>query len=359
MAQLFGDEEFVPSENPSYVSQDFSRDGEVVTLQRATEGKGINVVLMGDGYSDRQIESGLYKADMTELFNSLFNIEPYKSFRKLFNVYYVNVVSATESYDYNHTALKGWFGEGTIVGGDNEKCFEYAQKVLTPEQMDDALLVTLMNVYDRRGTCYMYSTTNDKSDWGSGVSVSYFAKGTADGKTSVELLLHHEANGHGFAKLGDEYAYEQYGQITSDAKESLKLMEKYGWYKNIDFTSDPAQVKWAKFLADTRYQNDGLGVFEGGGTYWRGVWRPTYNSIMNDGTGGFNAPSREVIYYRIHKLAYGADWQYDYEKFVEWDAINRKTEAQTKSMPLVLDPEKNKLPHTPPVVIPHSWKEAR
>ena len=40
-------------------------------------------------------------------------------------------------------------------------------------------------------------------------------------------------------------------------------------------------------------------------------------------TGKFNAPSREAIYYRIHKLAYGASWKYDYETFVSWDAKNR------------------------------------
>ena len=35
--------------------------------------------------------------------------------------------------------------------------------------------------------------------------------------------------------------------------------------------------------------------------------------------GGFNAPSREAIYYRIHKLAFGTTWEYDYESFVKWD----------------------------------------
>ena len=39
--------------------------------------------------------------------------------------------------------------------------------------------------------------------------------------------------------------------------------------------------------------------------------------------GQYNAPSREAIYYRIHKLAYGASWKYDYETFVSWDASCR------------------------------------
>ncbi len=35
-----------------YESKDYSRDHEVVTLQTATKGRGIDIVLMGDGYSD-------------------------------------------------------------------------------------------------------------------------------------------------------------------------------------------------------------------------------------------------------------------------------------------------------------------
>jgi hypothetical protein len=42
---------------------------------------------------------------------------------------------------------------------------------------------------------------------------------------------------------------------------------------------------------------------------------------MNTGTE-FNAPSRAAIYNRVHKLAYGNDWQFDYETFVQWDLKN-------------------------------------
>ncbi len=49
---------------------------------------------------------------------------------------------------------------------------------------------------------------------------------------------------------------------------------------------------------------------------------------MNNRGADFNAPSREAIYYRIHKLAYGADWVYNYEDFAEYDAINRNATAE-------------------------------
>ena len=45
----------------------------------------------------------------------------------------------------------------------------------------------------------------------------------------------------------------------------------------------------------------------------------------------FNAHSRLAAYYRIHKLAYGSAWKFDYEEFVKYDAINRMTSADASS----------------------------
>lgn len=42
---------------------------------------------------------------------------------------------------------------------------------------------------------------------------------------------------------------------------------------------------------------------------------------MRNAQGGFNAPSREAIYYRIHKLAFGKEWEYNHESFVKWDLV--------------------------------------
>ena len=82
---------------------------------------------------------------------------------------------------------------------------------------------------------------------------------------------------------------------------------------------------WAKFIADEDYQYDGLGVFEGACLYTTGAYRATEESMMYHNEGPFNAPSREAIYYHLHKLAYGNSWQYDYDAFKQYDAVNRKT----------------------------------
>ena len=338
-----------------YISTDYSQDGTAVQLQKASEGNGINIVLMGDGYSDRQIADGTYKADMEFAYGNLFTKEPYKSFKSLFNVSYVNVVSATEGFEHGNTALAGGFGDGTLVYGNDNTCFNYAQKVVSPEQMDQTLVVVVMNSNRYAGTCYMYYPNASGTDYGTGAAVAYFPKGEEE--EVFAQLLHHEANGHGFSKLADEYAYEYMGTIPAEEAEQTRTQQEiYGWWKNVDFTNDPAQVRWKKFLDDSRYANQGLGVFEGGLTYWSGVWRPTENSIMRHNTGEFNAPSREAIYYRIHKLAYGTSWQYDYEKFVEWDAVNRK--ASSGAYREHVTPLKPSQRLHPPVVVGKHWSEA-
>ena len=335
-----------------YESSDFSKDMEVKPLQTATIGKGIDIVLMGDAFSDRLVADGTYEKIMKSAMEAFFSIEPYKSHKEMFNIYAVTAVSKNEEYDYTtETAFSGFFGEGTEVGGNDQKVFEYALKAIDEERMNEALIMVMMNSTKYAGTCYSYSPTIN-GDYGKGVAISYFPIGADE--TALQQVLHHEAGGHGFAKLADEYAYKDYGEIPTDYVTLIKEQQtNWGWWKNVDFTSDLTSVRWSQLINDSRYANEYLGVYEGGLTYWTGVWRSTENSIMRYNTGGFNAPSREAIYYRMHKLAYGEDWQYDYEKFVEYDAVNRNSvksrSSYTKEMP----------PLHKPVIIKNSWKNAR
>lgn len=340
-----------------YTSTDYSADGKVTTLHTATKGGGIDVVLMGDAYSDRLIADGTYAADMQTMMDAFFSEEPYKSHIDYFNVYAVNVVSENEVYDtYSSTALGGWFGYGTEVGGNDARCFNYGLKAISAEQMDEALIIVAMNSDAYAGTCYMYYPS--RGDYSGGTSVAYFPVGSDPAQLAG--LVHHEAGGHGFAKLGDEYAYEEYGEITQEIiATQYKPLESYGWWKNVDFIDDPSSVKWSRFLSDERYGDDGLGCFEGGLTYWSGVWRPTEESIMRYNTGGFNAPSREAIYYRIHKLAYGDSWEYDYEDFVEYDSVNRASSSAVSRRQRTNYVERTLEPTSPPVVVRKSWKDAR
>lgn len=144
--------------------------------------------------------------------------------------------------------------------------------------------------------------------------------------------------GHGIALLGDEYG--GVGSFPEDMREGYDIdYANYGSMANLDWRSNPEEVRWSRFLKDARYAEEGLGVYEGGSLYQKGIFHPSEQSVMNgvgpgdSGPSGydgwFNAPCREQIYKQVMKFSEGPDWKYDFETFVEFDAAGRE-QAKTK-----------------------------
>ena len=340
--------------NGYYNSTDYSLDGELSVFQRSSVDNGPNLIIMGDGFSDRQ--QGLFNAAAEKAYLAFFSEEPYSSFKNLFNVYRIRTISKNELYEVGcETALSCTFGGGSYIDGDKTKCIWYTMNAgIDPASIDRTIILVIINRDYYAGTCHMYGSYN--GSWGEGLSIAFCP--TISDDILFRSIISHEAGGHGFAKLADEYAYEYMGAITADAIASTKVYETYGWWKNVDFTSNPSQVKWSQFLSDPRYASEGLGCYEGGLTYWTGVWRPTENSIMRDNTSGFNAPSRYAIWYRIGKLAYGENWEGSYEDFVAYDAVNITPAAIAKRQSLIRSAAYKDLPYLhAPVVVNHSWRE--
>lgn len=329
--------EVSPYRDPSlYYSSDFSLDGNFVLLNKATEGKGVDIVLIGDAYSDRLIKDGTYENDMRESMEIIFSIEPYKSFRNLFNVYMVYAVSENEVADGN-TALGSY-----MMVGNSEIINSYALSAVTNKYLPDIAIVIIGHDPDCLSgtgsggtTWHFFSAWNPNGyptvDYGQAQqTISLIPKYTDSDGHNFAWVLNHEF-GHCFAKLADEY-YDSGSILTAEEKEFLEYHTKAtGIFRNIDITNDIEKIKWKKFLKDDRYNNSGIGIFEGGDLFETGIWRPSMQSIMNNGlnsTNYFNAPSREAIYNRIHKLAYSDGWQFDYETFVDWDAPNREADIE-------------------------------
>ncbi len=304
--------------NPSwYYSSDFSKDKTVKTLQEATVGNGVDIVIFGDAYSDRLIEDGTYESDIVTAIDGLFSYEPMKSFRNLFNVYMVYAVSTNEVWNGNTAVgIKG-------SKGSQLRTFNYAKCAAQNKLLSEVTLIVIghdSNAFNlgNLGMTVTASGGSDINDFGNAIwSCEYVAR-IADDSEYIKTVVHEF--GHTFAKLADEYISKP-GYSVDDWRFSMQYdMDSYGFYKNIDFTNNLSTIKWSTFINDARYSSENLGAYEGA-TFDSGVWRPDYNSIMRDGDS-FNAPSREAIYYRIHKLAYGRDWQYDFETFVQQDLKN-------------------------------------
>ena len=277
---------------------------------------------MGDAYTGEDISSGAYEDAVEAAMEAFFDIEPYSTYRHLFNVWSVEAVSEDNVYEEgSSTAFGCRFITGSSVEGNDDKCMEYAGKAVSADRLDETLVIVVMNSDSYGGTCYMYPST--EGNYGMGHAVAYIPFN--GGGNSFAKLVQHEAGGHGFAKLADEYSYYANGAIPDTEKQRLLQYEKYGWWRNVDFTNDSNTVKWAAFLQDERYAGEGLDVYEGAFSYARGVWRSASTSLMRSNSGVFNVPSREAIWCRIHRLAFGSSWRYDWEDFVRYDAVNRVT----------------------------------
>lgn len=320
LESIYGEAEKV---DRTYASTDFSADGHVTCLQSATKGVGIDMVLMGDCYTDKDIADGRYEKDMKRSMEALFEAEPMKSLRDLFNVYAVTVVSTNGYYfDCCKTAINVHFGSGSYIYGDDDIARQYALKAISETRLNEATVFIIAKSPSYGGTCFMQKPETVVSNYGSGLSYCYFPTGTSD-DMFVDALIH-EGIGHGFAKLADEYGGMGY---PSDyyISTTYPLEVEMGYSKNVDIESDPAKVKWARFINDNRYKGENIGVYQGALSCNAGAYRPTKQSVMNDASETdmrFNAPSREAIWYRAHKLAYGNTWQYDYESFVAQDLKN-------------------------------------
>ena len=303
-----------------YRSSDYSQDGKAVLLQKATAGRGINIIFVGDGYTDRDVGSGgPLERTAREFMEQFFLLEPYRSFRNRFNVWLVKVVSETQEFytaDSRRTLSKDKADGGIEI--DISRIFGYGGKVSNPYGIPVKMCLFFNAPVDMgRSYCERYVTS------GECIAVIFEPLGTKP------KVINHELGGHGFAGLGDEY--EEYAGYPSDPKSIDELFSRYGSYANIDWRSDPKTVRWAHLIADSLYSGEGLGVFRGALKYSDGYYRPTENSVMrNSGDRDvvFNAPSREQIYKFIMRYSEGPGWSYKYQEFVKADEPGRQQAAE-------------------------------
>lgn len=293
-----------------YTSSDYSKDGEVVTLQEATEGTGIDLVFMGEGFVDKAMGAGgAYEQKMNEAMEQFFKVEPYKSLRNRFTVKAVKVVSPNAEFlsDAKHT-----------INQSDEIAFKYAQNAVGTDA-DKAMVVVVYNVEASVGRSYTTLYYDDKGSF-----VAYCMDG-------VSTVLNHEVGGHGIAHLADEYVEPGNESLSLPTERKNELDEAHsskGWYMNVDYNLGSQSV-WKDYLTDSRYTSENIGSYEGAFLYGKGCYRPTENSMMRYNDTPFNAPSREAIYKRVMTLS-DPSYKYSHEDFVEFDLATSKSASQAK-----------------------------
>ena len=316
---------------PIETSTDYSADKTIRKLQNSTKGKGLPIVIMGDGFIDKEIADGTYDRVMEKAMENFFTEEPVKSLRDYFDVYQITAVSKHNVFGAEYeTAFNCQLIEGisASISLNDEAVMEYAE-CLEDVDIENATVIVIMNSnYYGGSTLTGYSNeSNEVTEFSIAACPIIYSLESED----FRCVLSHEAVGHGFAKLEDEYSYLWNENIPSSKISQTQERQRLGWSQNVDFTNSPEKVLWADFLADGRYADEGLGIYEGAATYMHGIYRSSEESMMRSHILGFNAPSRKAIYDAVMRR--GAGKESCYEDFVAFDLpLKQQRKAATRSL---------------------------
>jgi len=312
-------------------------DGDYALLQIATMGSGVNLVFLGDGFNRADIESGKYINTINAAVEHFFAIEPYKTYRNHFTVYVVYGVSAqsgisdlTTNVDTKfQTKYTGTYPV-TSMTVNNTTCFTYAQKAPVGS-LSNTLITVIANSSRYGGTCRLYSD---------GAAIAIAPVSELNYPYDFRGLVQHEAAGHGFGKLADEYV-NNVGYITESEKSTLRLWQSFNHFKNVDLTNNLSEIIWKHFVGVTGYSY--VGAWEGAYYYGQGVFRPEQRSLMINNIKYINAPGRELIVKRIKQLA---GLPYSFDDFRSRDVM--ELNVATKAGEPAFDA---KMALTPPILI--------
>lgn len=304
-------------------------------LQRHTKGNGINIVFIGDGYDAEDISTRAYLNDVQEGMEYFFGIEPYKTYKDYFDVYIdfplsyesgvcsnVNIWRTTKfdtTYGAgDHGRLKVNFDDmmayvlndvtGTVVGASN---------------VNQTLIITILNSDVYEGLTSL---------WYSGAAIAAVPHSRYGYPNDYRGVLQHEAGGHGFGKLYDEYIYhrDHINKCICTCCEHAAMLQwekSLGWSRNVSLNGRYKEIDWTHLIFDDRYQ-DIVDIYEGAAFHAFGVYRSEHNSCMNNNVPYFSTISRQAIVERI--MQYAGE-TFDFETFVSKDSREMGDEFITRS----------------------------
>ena len=319
-------------------------DGDVITLNEATKGNGVDIVFLGDCYDAADIAAGNYLADLQEAVGHYFAIEPYATYKDYFNVYAVLGVSDDSGMGTLNTIkdakFGSTFGEKNLVQPDMNMCFEYACKAPIDDNIAQTLIVLVENTTEYGGVCYMY---------GDGTAVACCPKSADAYPYDFRGIVQHEAGGHGFGKLADEYIYHNAFISTCTCTDGCGHVndfltnKKRGWYANLELTGDMNEVGWSHLIFHPKYSNV-VDIYEGGYFHTRGVYRSEPTSCMNNNIPYYSAISRQAMVERI--MEYAGE-QFDLETFIDKDVTTAGPTTKGLGFDLAIPAYDNGKQHAP------------
>jgi hypothetical protein len=251
----------------------------------------IDVSVMGDGFTiepkDQKLEENWAKLCLEVLWNE----RVFDEYRSYFNFYFVRLASLEEGVDPNLSEAERAKIEERNRRRVRKRKTDFSTaldcKAAGPQGqvMSDPGLV-------RKWLAIAEEDLPGCGDDGQVIAFARFGKlgmaggGIANvGRPDKSITVHEF--GHSFGMLADEYA--------------INPGPPRGFVRgpNVAMTDDPDEVPWSHFL---KKRVKGVGIFEGGGTYKTGAWRPAASCAMNSaGNTAYCPVCREATVLAIYR----------------------------------------------------------
>lgn len=303
----------------SATSENRYYDGDVKQILAAKKGKGVNVVLLGDGFiADDLAYGGEFDKMINIVQEAMFACEPMASLKDYINIYVVAAESKEQGIGRvtaKNTAIGAFFRSddptNLTMNLNPEAAYSYMNKAGITDRVNTAVLV-ICNSDEAGGT---------NISWSDGRCLALCTK-VGSNHNGVVGVINHELVGHAIGRLDEGYVYNS-GVVTEEYKTTLAERHAKGWSLNIDTTDDPTKVAWKHFIGVRGYENVGCFNFGGGVVFMGGgVCEPEDHFKRQDcmvtNELYFNAPSREQIVKHVYELA---GETYSFEHFITIDKL--------------------------------------
>ena len=320
--------ETAPAEWVETIDFDHYNTGDAIRYMTSSKSSPINLVITGDGFTvyDMKLGGAFYERARYAV-DELFKVEPYKTYKSYFNVYFIPAISKQRGADIGNTNTEkdtyfdtGWVSSSSysdMVSNSGYSIIKSFVRSNTPGyNASRTFCVVLCNEYTYGALCYWkdspvicLASVCLNSSWTAPRAVGW--GGSWDGNAlagkcwgDFSNLVIHEIGGHGIARLADEYpshtfsTYEVNYDHTSNYSRNLSSSS----------TSTPWSDFKAAITADGGYvTTDKLGL----GEYLcnNNVYRSDYQGTMDDNRKIFGVWNRYLIAERIHSLA-GESYSY-------------------------------------------------
>jgi hypothetical protein len=248
-----------------------------------------NLVILGDGYT--AAEQPKFFADVERHVETLWSLEPFKSYRSYFNVYAVSIASPESGVDCDpglaspkkDTPLNMGFWGSCDAGS--------VQRLLT---VDDAAAQRYADLVPgtTRANRQILALGNSETYGGAGGTYA-----TASGGNALSALISPHELGHSLGGLDDEYDYYARA-VPGGAYEGGEPASIHHTLLTEQQMRDQ-HAKWWRWLGEPSESGGTIGRAEGGLYTQTGVWRPSAHSMMKTLGYAFDQVGRERMTQRI------------------------------------------------------------